>query len=254
MSTIALQDINWQVVIYNEAKRSGKFAELIRGFYRHQVITETAKQLGIAPTDNEIQSAADKFRKVNQLESITATCQWLEANFISVEDFQEMINYQLIIDKLAQHLFSSRVESYFHQHSTTYMSAVIYEIIFPDRYTAIEIFYALEEGDLTFASVADRYITDVELKRRGGYRGEVSRQQLRPELAAAIFAATPPQVIEPIESTLGVHLIRVEEIRRPQLDDFLRDRIINEMFESWLLENIAASTQQQPISLSHLVD
>ncbi len=239
MSTAALQDINWQSVIYTEAKRSGKFPELVRGFYRHHIITTVAQELDLVLTETELQSAADKFRKVNQLESITATCQWLEANFMSVEDFQEIISYQLIVDKLVNHLFAERVESYFHQNSIAYMSAAIYEIILPDWYTATEIFYAIEEGDLSFACVADRYLTDPELKRCGGYLGAVSRQQLRPELAAAIFAATPPQVIAPVKTNFGVHLIRVEEIVRPQLDEILRERIIREMFELWLAERIA---------------
>lgn len=244
MLTAALQDINWQSVIYTEAKRSGKFPELVRGFYRHHIITTAAQELEIFTTETEIQSAADKFRKVNQLESITATCQWLEANFMSVEDFQEMISYQLIIDKLVNRLFADRVESYFYQNSIIYMSAAIYEIILPDWYTAMEIFYAIEEGDLTFASVADRYLTNSELKRRGGYLGAVSRHQLRPELVAAIFAATPPQIIEPIKTNLGVHLIRVEEIVRPQLDEILRERIIREMFELWLVERMNILNQQ----------
>jgi parvulin-like peptidyl-prolyl isomerase len=239
MSIAALQDIDWQAAIYAEAKRSGKFAELVRGFYRHQIISTAAQELELFPTEAELQLAADKFRKDNQLETITATCQWLEANLISVEDFQEMISYQLIVTKLADRLCSERVESYFHQNSIAYMSAFIYEVMLPDWYTATEIFYAIEEGDLSFASVVERYTTDLELKRRGGYLGSVSREQLRPELAAAVFSATPPQTIEPIKTNLGVHLIRVEEIVKPKLDAVLRERIIREMFELWIAERIA---------------
>jgi parvulin-like peptidyl-prolyl isomerase len=48
------------------------------------------------------------------------------------------------------------------------------------------------------------------------------RKELKPEISAAVFAAAPPQVLKPILSAKGLHLILVEEIIQPQLDDKLR--------------------------------
>jgi parvulin-like peptidyl-prolyl isomerase len=94
----------------------------------------------------------------------------------------------------------------------------------------------LQEGDLNFADVAERYIPIPELRRQGGYIGKVKRKQLRPEVSAAVFAAKPPQLLQPIVSAVGIHLIRVEEIIESQLDERLYDRILMEMFDLWLDE------------------
>ena len=232
-------EISDRDLIY-EAKIAGKIPELIQGILRRKVIARQVQEAGINPTIAELQAAADKFRIVNQLESAEATQKWLQDRFLSVDDFEHMVTQNLISNKLAQHLFGDRVEQIFAQNLLDYSGAIIYEVILEDRNLAMEIFYSLQEGDLSFADVAHQYILVPELRRRGGYIGRVGRKQLRAEISAAVFAAKPPQLIEPIVTAVGVHLIQVEEIIEPQLDERLHQQILTEMFDRWLLEKIAS--------------
>jgi parvulin-like peptidyl-prolyl isomerase len=232
-------EISDRDLIY-EAKIAGKIPELIQGILRRKVIARQVQEAGINPTIAELQAAADKFRIVNQLESAEATQKWLQDRFLSVDDFEDMVTQNLISNKLAQHLFGDRVEQIFAQNLLDYSGAIIYEVILEDRNLAMEIFYSLQEGDLSFADVAHQYISVPELRRRGGYIGRVGRKQLRAEISAAVFAAKPPQLIEPIVTAVGVHLIQVEEIIEPQLDERLHQQILTEMFDRWLLEKIAS--------------
>lgn len=87
---------------------------------------------------------------------------------------------------------------------------------------------------------------DPELKRRGGYLGNIHRRQLRPEISAAVFAAKPPQMIEPITTSLGIHLIRVEEIVQPQLDSIVYQQILMGLFDSWLERQVVDVSAQVP--------
>ena len=48
--------------------------------------------------------------------------------------------------------------------------------------------------------------------RCGGYRGILQRKDLKPEISAAVFAATPPQILKPIVTSIGAHLILVDEV------------------------------------------
>ncbi len=232
-------EISDRDLIY-EAKIAGKIPELIQGILRRKVIARQVQEAGINPTIAELQAAADKFRIVNQLESAEATQKWLQDRFLSVDDFEDLVTQNLISNKLAQHLFGDRVEQIFAQNLLDYSGAIIYEVILEDRNLAMEIFYSLQEGDLSFADVAHQYISVPELRRRGGYIGRVGRKQLRAEISAAVFAAKPPQLIEPIVTAVGVHLIQVEEIIEPQLDERLHQQILTEMFDRWLLEKIAS--------------
>ena len=232
-----------------EAKIAGKIPELIQGILRRQIIDRHVREAGIEPTLTELQAAADQFRLLNKLESAEATNQWLEANFLSLDDFEYIVTQNLITDRLAQHLFGDRVEKFFYQNLLDYSGATIYEVILEDQNLAIEIFYSIQEGDLSFADVAHQYIPDPELRRRGGYLGKVGRKQLRPEISAAIFAAKPPQLINPIITAVGVHLIQVEEIFQPQLDEQLHHQILTDLFDGWLAETIATISPKTSIEV-----
>jgi parvulin-like peptidyl-prolyl isomerase len=232
-----------------EAKIASKIPELIRGILRRRIIEQEVNTAEIEPTVTELQLAADKFRLVNRLESAEATKQWLEQRLLSLDDFEYMITQDLLSHKLAQHLFGDRVAPFFHQNLLDYSGAIIYEVILADYNLAMEIFYSLQEGDLSFADVAHQYIPVPELRRKGGYIGKVSRKQLRPEISAAVFAAKPPQTLEPIVTAVGVHLIQVEEIIEPQLDERLNQQILTEMFDGWIADAIASLLPQVQIEI-----
>jgi hypothetical protein len=222
-----------------EAKIAGNIPALMRGIVRRQIIDRHVIAAAIEPTLTELQAAADRFRLDNNLATIDVTQQWLNANLLSVDDFEYIITQNLLADRLAHHLFADRVPEFFYQNSLDYCNATIYEVILEDRNLAMELFYSLQEGDLSFADVAYQYISDPELRRRGGYVGKIARKQLRPEISAAVFAAKSPQLIKPIVTAVGVHLIQVEEIVQPQLDERLHQQILTELFENWLTETTA---------------
>ena len=232
-----------------EARLAGKIPDLVRGIVRRKIISTQVTIAGIEPSALELQQAADRFRLVNHLESAEATNQWLQQLHLSVDDFEEIVTQDLLVNKLAQHLFGDRVEQFFHQNFLDYSAATFYEVILEDRDLAMEIFYSLQEGDLSFADVAHQYIPNSELNRRGGYVGTVSRKQLRPEISAAIFAATPPQLIKPVVTAVGVHLIQVAEIIEPKLDERLYQQILMDMFERWLTEKTTEIVPQVSIDL-----
>jgi PPIC-type PPIASE domain len=235
ISTNTNINISDRDLIY-EAKLAGKLPNLVRGIIRRKVIESQIKKAGIDPNAAELQQAADRFRTVNHLESAEATNNWLQEHHLSVDDFEDMVTQDLLATKLARHLFAHQVEQFFHQNFLDYSAATFYEIILEDRDLAMELYYSLQEGDLSFADVAHQYISDPEFSRRGGYVGTVGRKQLRPEISAAIFAATPPQLIKPIITAVGVHLIQVAEIIEPKLDERLHQQILIELFERWLSE------------------
>ncbi|NEP27299.1 MAG: peptidylprolyl isomerase, partial [Moorea sp. SIO3I6] len=60
----------------------------------------------------------------------------------------------------------------------------------------------------------------------------------KPEISAAVFAAEPPQLLKPIVTSQGVHLILVEEILKSELDGKLRSEIMSDLFTGWLKEQI----------------
>ena len=151
---------------------------------------------------------------------------------------KSFVYINVISGKLAQHLFANKVEAFFVEHQLDYAGVVMYEVVLDDEDLAMELFYGIQEGEMSFYEVAHQHIQDIELRRKGGYRGIVSRKYLKPEISAAVFTANPPQVLKPIVTSKGVHLILVEEIIQPELDHRLRQEIASDLWYEWLKQQI----------------
>jgi parvulin-like peptidyl-prolyl isomerase len=230
--TITNEDILAQVNL------SCKVPEFIEGIVTRKVIANAAAEAGIKVETEELQKAADKIRLMNKLISADDTWAWLEKHSLSIDDYEEIVYSSVISSKLATHLFADKVESYFFENQLDYAGVVMHEVVLDDEDLAIELFYAIEEGEMSFYDVAHKYIQDKELRRKGGYRGIVRRKELKPEISTHIFVAKPPQVLKPIVASKGVHLILVEEIIKPQLEPKLRLEIITDFFAGWVKEQV----------------
>jgi parvulin-like peptidyl-prolyl isomerase len=225
--------------ILHQVKLSCKIPEIIEQIITRKAIANAAAEAGIKVETEELQKAADQMRLINQLLSADDTWAWLQKHHLSLDDFEEIIDTTLIANKLAQHLFGDKIEPYFFQHQLDYAGVVMYEVVLDDKDLALELFYTIKEGEMSFHDVARQYIKDVELRRKGGYLGIVLRKDLKAEISAAVFGSKPPQLIKPIVTAKGVHLILVEEIIQPQLDEKLYQKIASELFAEWLKEQTA---------------
>lgn len=232
--------------IFHQVKLSYRIPSVIEGIVSRKIIVAAAEELGIKVKPEELQQTADRFRRMNKLKSADETWVWLKKYSLSLDDFEEMIYVNILSEKLAAHLFQGKVNHFFVEHQLDYAGVVMYEVVLEDEDLAMELFYALQEGEIDFPEVAHQYIQDKELRRSGGYRGIVRRKDLKPEISAAIFAAKPPQIIKPILTCKGVHLIFVEELIQPQLDEELSYQIISDLFSTWLnqkFEEVEVLTQ-----------
>ncbi|MDF5730095.1 MAG: peptidylprolyl isomerase [Rhizonema sp. PD38] len=231
--TISCEDI-----IHN-MKLSYQFPSVVEAIATSKIISDAAVEAGIQVQPEELQQAGDRVRFANKLVKATDTWAWLKKHHLSLDEFEQLIRINVLSSKLAHHLFSKQVETFFFAHQLNYMAAVTYEVVLDDRDLALELFYALQENEISFPEVARQYIQDPQLRRAWGYQGIRYRQDFRPEIATAVFATTTPaQIIKPIVSSKGVHLIWVEEIIHPKLDEALRMNIQQDLFSSWLKQQI----------------
>ncbi|MBN3909476.1 MAG: peptidylprolyl isomerase [Nostoc sp. NMS1] len=224
--------------IIHSLKLSCQIPDVVEAIASQSIIVEAAKEAGITVTPEELQQEGDDLRFAKKLVRAKDTWTWLEKHHLSVNEFEELAYNNILSGKLANHLFSAQLEKHFYERQLDYVAAVTYEVIFEDRDLALELFYALEEGEVNFPEIARLYIPDPELRRTYGYQGLRYRKDFRPEIAAAVFAAAPPEALKPITTPKGVHLIWVEEVIQPQLDEQLRQKIITESFSDWLKQQI----------------
>jgi parvulin-like peptidyl-prolyl isomerase len=224
-------------IIYH-LKISCQIPSLLEAIATRKVITETAEKAGITVETAELQQSADSLRLANRLIKAEETWEWLQKHYLSLDNFEEIAHLNLLSTKLAHHLFAEKVEPFFYAHQLNYSAAVTYEVILDDEDLALEIFYALQEGEISFQEIARQYIQNPEIRRAGGYQGIRKRSDFRPEIASLVFAANPPQILKPVITQKGVHIIIVEEIIEPELNEQMRVQILGDLFTNWLKDQV----------------
>lgn len=222
--------------ILEQLKISRKIPEIIEQILTRRIVASEADKMGIKIEVAELQEAADLFRAKNRLNSVKITEKWLSIHQLSLDEFENIIHLELSNDKLKQVVLADKVEQYFYQHQLDFDRVVISEVILANKELATELYYAIREGEISFHDVATKYITDPELKRIGGYLGEIKRKDINAGLRSIFSVTTYPQVIKPIATDRGFHLIWLEEKIEATLEPDLYTEIQSQLFAEFLRE------------------
>jgi peptidyl-prolyl cis-trans isomerase D len=85
----------------------------------------------------------------------------------------------------------------------------------------------LARSGADFAELAAKHSDDPANKDAGGDLGWFGRGQMVPEFEQAVFAAAPGEIVGPVESQFGYHVIRLEERREPRQQPLeeVRDKV-----------------------------
>ena len=95
-----------------------------------------------------------------------------------------------------------------------------------------------------FAALAREFSDDFATKTAGGDTGLFYRGQMAPAFEEAAFALEPGEISDPVETGYGVHILKFEERREPQLvpldevREGLRDHVREEKMETAVQEKI----------------
>lgn len=230
-----------------QIKLSGKISELTEQIMVKRIIQDEAEKAEIRLEVSELQAAADDFRARNGLTSAQSTQMWLSMNQLSLDEFENIIRWELLGHKLQEVVLADQVEKYFYQHQLEFDRVALSEVILEDKELAMELYYAVREGELKFQDIASQYIQDVDLRRKGGYLGEKRRKDLNPEMFAVFSVANPPQIIKPIASAHGFRLLWVEEIIKAELNEKIYQEIKDQLFVEYLRSKSNEYSQAQPL-------
>ena len=203
-----------------------------------KVIDKAAKERGLTVTPDEIQAEGDKLRREKRLERAADTIAWLAEQMISVEDLEAGICDRLLAKKLANFLFGKDVNKVFVQNKLQFDQIILYQIIVEDSKLAQELFYQIEEGEISFFDAAHFYDIDENRRHLCGCEGKVYRWGLKPDIAVAVFSAKPGKVIRPIQTDLGYHLFMVEKFLPAELTPERHEEILQNMFNEWLSSEV----------------
>jgi parvulin-like peptidyl-prolyl isomerase len=199
-----------------------------------EIIAWHAQRHDIAVKTEEIQEEADEFRRQYRLEKASDTLAWLHKKQTSTEDFEIGLQKQVLRRKLAEHLFSKKAEEAFAKNQLQYERAILYQITFSSEALAYELLYRIQDQEISFFEVAHQFDTDEQRARRCGYEGEVSRWEMKPNLAAAAFGAPPGEIVGPVANDQDWYLLLIERVLPAELSSSLHQKLIDDLFRHWL--------------------
>lgn len=191
--------------------------------------------LTIECTPEEIASACEQFYQ--QLNFTLEQQQiWRSHCGLSQIQFEEMATRSLRIEKFKQATWGHKLESYFLQRKQEF-DRVIYSLLrTTDQDLAQELFFRISESEQSFTQLAQHYSEGAEAET-GGLIGPIELGTLNAKLANLLYTSQIGQV-QPFGLGEWYMIVRLEKRIPAQLDDQMRDRLLQEKFDAWLQEQI----------------
>ncbi|MGC9528844.1 MAG: peptidylprolyl isomerase [Limnospira sp.] len=219
-------------------KREVKMKDVCHQIFYQKLVERASQERNITVTEDEIQAEADRQRRALRLEKASDTLAWLNDQMISPEDWEAGIRDRILAQKLSETLFSSEVEKYFAQNRLEFERVLLYQIVIPYERLARELLYQIEEEEISFYHAAHLYDIDSRRRTMCGYEGQLGRMNLPPQIAAVVFGAIPGELLGPISTEQGYHLLKVEEFIPAELTPECRQEILQRMFKNWLASEL----------------
>lgn len=218
-------------------RRSCKMAEIAALAERDALISGICDQFGITVSDEELQAAGDTFRLEHRLVGASETLKWLFGQRITVEDWSEGIRVSLLTKKLKELLFGATVDAHYMNNRNNYRRVALSQILVGDLTDAQKIAHAIREEYTSFCALALEYSKGKQSKENGGFAGICFLSKLMPEIAQAVDKAKEGEVVGPIQTKIGYHIIKIEKWFPSELSESVREAIFGSLFQAWLQES-----------------
>jgi parvulin-like peptidyl-prolyl isomerase len=215
---------------------SHKIAEYAVLAERNAFVLNICEQFGLTVTDEELQTAGDTFRLEHKLLGVSETLAWLQQQRITVDDWSRGTKLELLTKKLKEYLFGDAVDSHYLSNFKDYQRVALSQILVSDLTEAKKVTYAIQESNESFCALALEYSKGKQSKRNGGFVGVRFLSELMPEIVQAIAQAKEGEVIGPIHTKLGYHILRIEK-RFPAEFNESREQVLESLFQDWLQAN-----------------
>ena len=199
-----------------------------------RIIEKTAQQKGISVSTDEIEIEANRQRREKRLEKASDTVRWLEQHMLTPLDWEVGIRNNLLRQKLAITLFGKEVEQFFIQNRCKFEQVVLYQFVVSSEKLAQELYYQIEESEISFYQAARLHDIDENRRYKCGYEGKVYRWAVIPQIAPLVFNASPQQLVGPVKTDYGYHLFMVEHYIPAELTPKRYQEILDNMFQQWL--------------------
>ncbi|MBD2677623.1 MULTISPECIES: peptidylprolyl isomerase [Nostoc] len=230
--------------------------QLQRELIVDEAIEQTSRSANVAIdlTPEEVAQAKQQFYAEKQLKNEEDIQAWMVRQGLSYEQLEAVTTRKLKIEKFKQATWGNKLEAYFFQ-SKAKLDKVIYSLLrTQDVGIAQELYFRIQAKENSFADLAREYSLGPEAQT-GGLVGPVELNALHPVMVQMLSSSQPGQILPPTRIAEWFVILRLEKFIPAQLDESMKARLLNELFEAWLqeqqkqmmsarLEQVATETQE----------
>ena len=194
-----------------------------------QVLREIIIEKAIAPLDyhqSQLPQVTQQLQQQKHLQGHTP------------EQLEAIAIRQLKLDKFKQTNWGHKVEAYFLSCKDQLDQVVFSLIQTKSAEVAQELYFRIREGEKDFSDLALKYSQGPE-SRTNGMVGPIKLKNLHPSLAKTLLSSQVKQLSPIFRVDKSFVLVRLEKFIPAQLNDSLRHKLLDEMFEKWIQDTIA---------------
>lgn len=227
---------------------------LLKDLVDRRLLYQVAKKEGMLPSTAEVQGAIEELKRNNNVPDDAQFRALLKAEGLTIEQVRRTVAERLAIGRLLARqiraaiiLSEDEIAKYYQSHQDKFRrvpEAEIHHALFavgPDQDEAqvrgrVEEVLAKIRRGADFVETAKEYADNAF--GSGADLLTVRRGELAPEIEAAAFSLPPGAVSEPLRTTAGFHLIKVEKVRADpiaplsEVRDAIREQIFQEKYEA----------------------
>jgi len=220
------------------------------------LLLQRGRELGYQLSDEQFEQILDNIKKENKIETDAQFQAALDQEGLTLAAFRSQVERQLIISRVQQvevmprlSISEDEARAYYDAHpeafktqATVTLREILVKVDSAQPGTVnvaadeaararIDAIRARLEAGEDFATVAGE-VSDAASKANGGLIGPLNREEINPSFLATLDALAPGDVTDPIRTSQGYQLLKLESETKAELQPFeqARDLIADKVY------------------------
>ncbi len=217
--------------------------QLLPRLAREIVVDQAIAAINCTPEEQK--QAMELFVQQMQITSEEQLHGWLKQSGMTLAQLEAYVLREIKLEKYKQKTWDDQVEGHF-LASKDQLDRVIYSLIrTKEAGIAQELYFRIQEGEGDFAELSRQFSEGGEAQT-GGLIGPVELNTPHPQIVQVLKTNPVGQISPPLQIGEWWVIIRLEKYIASQLDDNLRQRLRNDLFQKWLMSQIQENVKFFP--------
>ena len=203
---------------------------------------ERSERAGEKPSENEQVRYQQRFLEKESIENQEALEAWLKKNNMTEPSLSKKLYHSLQIEMLKRRLFDAQVDQVYLERKSNLDKAMYSLLRTKERPKACELHLRIQNEEDTFADLASIYAEGIEAQVNG-LIGPLELGRINPVIAERLRVSKEGQLWEPFEVDGWWILLRLEKTIPARLDEDMKQKILNDLYENWILSRVKEALQ-----------